>query len=96
MEGYEIAWQQALGELQKTISPITYSTYIEQLKPVDIDGRKLVLVTPSKLFAQQAEKVIDKIRDAIKVAGTGLTDVKVYVGDGKEDYMNQFEDIPNK
>ena len=89
MEGYEIAWQQALGELQKTISPITYSTYIEQLKPVDIDGRKLVLVTPSKLFAQQAEKVIDKIRDALKVAGTGLTDVKVYVGDGKEDYMNQ-------
>ena len=46
MEGYEIAWQQALGELQKTISPITYSTYIEQLKPVDIDGRKLVLVMP--------------------------------------------------
>ena len=89
MEGYEIAWQQALGELQKTISPITYSTYIEQLKPVDIDGRKLVLVTPSKLFAQQAEKVIDKIRDSLKVAGTGLTDVKVYVGDGKEDYMNQ-------
>ena len=85
MDGYEIIWQQALIELQKTISPITYSTFIEQLKPVDLDGRKLVLVTPSKLFAQQAEKVIDKIRAALKNSNSGITDVKVYVGDGKED-----------
>ena len=89
MDGYEIIWQQALIELQKTISPITYSTFIEQLKPVDLDGRKLVLVTPSKLFAQQAEKVIDKIRAALKNSNSGITDVKVYVGDGKEDYLSQ-------
>ena len=89
MDGYEIIWQQALIELQKTISPITYSTFIEQLKPVDLDGRKLVLVTPSKLFAQQAEKVIDKIRAALKNSNSGITDVMVYVGDGKDDYLSQ-------
>ena len=51
MEGYEIIWKQTLVELQKTVSPITYSTYVEQLKPVDTDGRKLVLVPTSKLLA---------------------------------------------
>lgn len=89
MEGYEIIWKQTLVELQKTVSPITYSTYVEQLKPVDTDGRKLVLVTPSKLFAAQSAKIADKICDALKAAGTGLTDVKIYVGDNKNDYLNQ-------
>ncbi len=89
MEGYEITWKQTLVELQKTVSPITYSTYVEQLKPVDTDGRKLVLVTPSKLFAAQSAKIADKICDALKAAGTGLTDVKIYVGDNKNDYLNQ-------
>ena len=89
MEGYEIIWKQTLVELQKTVSPITYSTYVEQLKPVDTDGRKLVLVTPSKLFAAQSAKIADKICDALKAAKTGLTDVKIYVGDNKNDYLNQ-------
>lgn len=89
MEGYEIIWKQTLVELQKTVSPITYSTYVEQLKPVDTDGRKLVLVTPSKLFAAQSAKIADKICDALKAAETGLTDVKIYVGDNKNDYLNQ-------
>lgn len=89
MEGYEIIWKQTLVELQKTVSPITYSTYVEQLKPVDTDGRKLVLVTPSKLFAAQSAKIADKICDALKAASTGLTDVKIYVGDNKNDYLNQ-------
>ena len=89
MEGYEIIWKQTLVELQKTVSPITYSTYVEQLTPVDTDGRKLVLVTPSKLFAAQSAKIADKICDALKAAGTGLTDVKIYVGDNKNDYLNQ-------
>lgn len=89
MKGYEIIWKQTLVELQKTVSPITYSTYVEQLKPVDTDGRKLVLVTPSKLFAAQSAKIADKICDALKAAGTGLTDVKIYVGDNKNDYLNQ-------
>ena len=89
MEGYEIIWKQTLVELQKTVSPITYATYVEQLKPVDTDGRKLVLVTPSKLFAAQSAKIADKICDALKAAETGLTDVKIYVGDNKNDYLNQ-------
>ena len=89
MEGYEIIWKQTLVELQKTVRPITYSTYVEQLKPVDTDGRKLVLVTPSKLFAAQSAKIADKICDALKAAETGLTDVKIYVGDNKNDYLNQ-------
>ena len=43
MENYEIVWQRALTQLKVTVSTIAYSTYIEQLKPIDIVGTKLVL-----------------------------------------------------
>ena len=88
MEGYEILWQQTLEELQKTIHPISYSTFITQLKPVDLVGRKLILVTPSELFASEvAQRFLGKIRDAFKAANTGITDVELYVGNDKEDYI---------
>ena len=38
-----------MGEL---INLITYKTYIENLVPVDIDGRFIVLQTPSETFAK--------------------------------------------
>ncbi len=90
MEGYEILWQQALETLQKTVSPISYSTYIANLKPVDLIGGKIVLVTPSELFASEvSNRLLDKIRDALKKTGTGVYDIELYVGNGKEDYIVQ-------
>ena len=99
MEGYEILWQQTLEELQKTVGPASYSTFITPLKPVDLVGRKLVLVTPSELFASEvAERFLDKIRAAFKAANTGITDFELYVGDGKEDYLKKkgFSSAPDE
>ncbi len=88
MEGYEIFWEKALEELQTTVSPISYSTYIAQLKPIDIVGTKLVLATKSELFASEvAKRLLDKIIDALKHTGTGITDIELCVGDSKEDYL---------
>lgn len=88
MEGYEIIWQQALEELKKTVHPVSYSTFIEPLKPVDLAGRKLVLVTQSELFATElVSRFLDKIREALKVAKTGVSDIELYIGNGKEDYI---------
>lgn len=88
MENYEIVWQRALTQLKVTVSTIAYSTYIEQLKPIDVVGTKLVLSTKSELFASEvAKRLLDKIRDALAATNTGVTDIKLYVEGKEADYL---------
>lgn len=101
MENYEIVWQRALAQLKVTVSTIAYSTYIEQLKPIDIVGTKLVLSTKSELFASEvAKRLLDKIRDALAATNTGVTDIKLYVEGRDADYLEgkgipQAQDEPD-
>lgn len=88
MENYELIWERALKHLKVSVSTIAYSTYIEQLKPVDLIGSKLILSTKSELFASEvAKRLVDKIREALKLVGTGVTDIKLYVEGSTEDYL---------
>lgn len=88
MENYELIWERALKHLKVSVSTIAYSTYIEQLKPVDLIGSKLILSTKSELFASEvARRIVDKIREALKLVGTGVTDIKLYVEGSTEDYL---------
>ena len=88
MEHYELIWERALKHLKVSVSTIAYSTYIEQLKPVDLIGSKLILSTKSELFASEvAKRLVDKIREALKLAVTGVTDIKLYVEGSNEDYL---------
>lgn len=88
MENYEIIWERALKQLKVSVSTIAYATYIEQLKPIDIVGSKLILSTKSELFASEvAKRLIDKIREALAMSGTGVTDIKLYVEGSNEDYL---------
>ena len=90
MESYKLYWDMALKELQVSVSPISYNTYIVNLKPIDVIGTKLILATESETFASQvATRLHDKIRDALKRTNTGLTDIELYVGDNKEDYLKR-------
>ena len=101
MENYEIVWQRALTQLKVTVSTIAYSTYIEQLKPIDIVGTKLVLSTKSELFASEvAKRLLDKIGDALAATNTGVTDIKLYVEGRDADYLEskgipQAQDEPD-
>lgn len=88
MENYEIIWERALKQLKVSVSTIAYATYIEQLKPIDILGSKLILSTKSELFASEvAKRLIDKIREALAMSGSGVTDIKLYVEGSNEDYL---------
>ena len=88
MENYEIIWERALKQLKVSVSTIAYATYIEQLKPIDIVGSKLILSTKSELFASEvAKRLVDKIREALAMSGTGVTDIKLYVEGSNEDYL---------
>ena len=89
MENYEILWNMTLTELEKTVSALSYETFIKTLKPVDIVGNKIVLITDSKLFADTARfKIGDIITDALKKTAPELTGFSVYVAKNKEEYLN--------
>ena len=92
-ENYEILWEQTfLPALEKSVSSIAYSTYIEQLTPVDIKGNKIVLCTPSRLFADSVcnSAIGTKIKEAIIKSNTYIDDIVVVVAKDREDYLNQI------
>ena len=93
MENYEILWNSALEVLKNTASSIAYSTYIQKITPVDLEGRKLVLNVPTELFAREiASRLLDKILAALKTAETGITAVKITVGDSTKDYLHKDDE----
>lgn len=91
MESYEILWKTTLTELEKTVSSISYSTFVSQLFAVDVIGSKLILCSPDKLVYDTVtkENLASKIRDAIKKCTPEVTDFIVYVAKTKEEYERQ-------
>jgi len=73
-------------KMKEIISPITFSTYIENLEPIDLDGKFIVLQTPSESFAKYITGTLaDKIRDSIIKADVGPTDFRLIV-EGNQEY----------
>ena len=73
-------------KMQEMISPLTYTTYIEKLTPVDLDGRFIVLQTPTETFAKYITGTLaDKMREAILKADVGVTDFRLKV-EGSDGY----------
>ena len=53
-------------KMRELVSLINYTTYIEKLEPVEIDGRFIVLQTPNETFAKYITGTLaDKMREAI-------------------------------
>ncbi len=93
-ENFEILWEQTfLPVLEKNISSISFSTYIERLKPVDIRGNKIILIIDKPIFAKVInENLYEKITDAIASAGTYITEFEVYVAESREEYIEQINE----
>ncbi len=73
-------------KLRELVSPITYTTFIERLVPVDVDGRYIVLEAPTESFAKMITgKIADKMREAISETGTGITDFRLKI-EGADGY----------
>lgn len=96
MEGYEIIWKTANSELEKTVTSISFDTYITQLMPVDLIGNKIILATKSKFFADHiGSKMAEKILDALSKASSEITDFEIVVANDREDYLNNFSKEPS-
>ncbi len=67
-------------KMRETISYINFTTYIEKLIPVYIDGRFIVLETPTESFAKYISGTLaEKMRDAIIKADVGISDFRLKV-----------------
>lgn len=94
MESYEILWKTTLPELEKTVSSISYDTYISQLIPVDVIGNRLILITKTNMFATTIqEKMREKIVDALRKSNNEVSDFKIYVAKDKEEYLSKLGEI---
>ncbi|MDE6598293.1 MAG: chromosomal replication initiator protein DnaA [Clostridia bacterium] len=79
-------------KMEELVSHINYTTYIEKLVPVDVDGRFIVLETPTESFARYITGTLaEKMREAIIKADVGLTDFRLKV-EGSEGFAYNAPD----
>ncbi len=91
MESYEILWKSVLSELEKTVSSIFYDTFIVKLTPVDIENDKIILITPTHLFASAiSDHVTEKIHNALRACNSEVVDFEICVADTREDYLKNY------
>lgn len=90
---YEFLWDRIREVLQKSMSTVTYNTYIAKLVPVDIDGTKIVLKTDTEFFANYIGKSLtEKMKEAFKKADTGITDFELVVEGNDEVFFTSAEE----
>ena len=99
MESYEILWKTTLPELEKTVTSISYETFIAPLIPVDIAGGKLVLIAQNKILADavSGEQLAGKIKDALIKSNSEISDFAIYPAKSREEYISAFaEAVPEE
>lgn len=91
MESYEILWKSVLKEIENLVSTAFYSTYITQLKPVDVIGNKIVLCTGSELFANTITNMQgDKVREALLKCNSEVTGFSIVIAKDRDEYLKQL------
>ena len=94
-EQYEILWEQTfLPEIEKHVTSISFETHVKQLTPVDILGNKIVLITPSRIFADAINNhpIGVKMREAFSKCNTYINDFEIIVAQSKEEYVRQLDE----
>ena len=84
-EQFDFLWNKIRERAKALINPISYSTFIENLVPVDVIGKKIALRAESELAARTITKNhLEKLREAVVSADVGLTGAIIVV-EGSED-----------
>ncbi len=67
---------------ESSMLPIQFNTYIEPLKPIDVDGKYIILQCPSEQMANFiTTRLSEHLENAIIEADTGFKDFKLVVED---------------
>ncbi len=89
----EYLWNKISERVKQVVSGISYSTFFENLVPVDVVNKKIVLQAETEISA----KVImtshaEKLREAITSADVGLNDFIIVVEGSSEYTLNEMPD----
>ena len=83
---FDFLWNNIRERAKALVNPISYSTFIENLVPVDVVNKKIVLQAESELAALTITKnLMEKLREAVVSADVGLTGAIIVV-EGSEEY----------
>ena len=87
-----IAWKQILSKAEMLITPVSYDSFIKELEPMDIMGRKIILKAATDMAASVVmKKHAEKLREAIIKCNLGINDFRLIV-DGSDLYSPDFEE----
>ena len=90
---YGTLWNQIREAAKKIVNPISFNTFVENLTPVDIVNRKIVLKAETELTAKVITGTLaDLIRKSVVSADVGLVDFIVVV-DGSSTYT--LDEMPD-
>jgi len=90
----QFIWKQVKEKAQELISPVSFNAYIEDLEPVDLVGRKLILKATTDLRANaimEKNNLCERLRLAIEKCDLGLVSDFRLVVDGSEIYSLEIE-----
>ena len=86
-------WNQIRETAKKIVSPISFNTFVENLTPVDIVNRKIVLQAETELTAKVlTSSLAEPMRKAVVAADVGLVDFIVIV-EGSSTYT--LDEMPD-
>lgn len=90
----ESIWKQIKEKAVTLVdSYISYSTFIDPLVPVEIEGKRIILKSNTELSARAiTNKLADKLREAVESVGMGLNDFKIIVDGSAEYTLNDDEE----
>ncbi len=90
----QFIWKQVKDKAQELISPVSFNAYIEDLEPIDLVGRKLILKASTELRANaimEKNNLCERIRLAIEKCDLGLVNDFRIVVEGSEIYSLEVE-----
>ena len=92
-EQFDFLWNTIKERAKTLVNPISYSTFIENLVPVDVVNKKIVLQAESELAAKTITKNhMDKLREAVTSAGVDLNGVIIVVEGSEEFSLHETPD----
>lgn len=93
MTQLEILWSKIAERVKQTVSSVSYSAFFENLTPVDMMNKKIVLQAETEMSAGViVKRHADKLREAILDADVGLTDFVIVVEGSEEFILNETPD----
>ena len=95
-------WKLIRDRIQNVIPPVVFDTFIKDLEPEDVIGRKIILKAQTVMTADTiVKKHSAAINDAVEKANVGLDGFRMYVEnsvayplEGEEDFSDSFRTVP--